>query len=83
MASATAGSASALLISAFSRSTMGCGVPAGAQKPWVVPVSKPVRPSSASVAVPGYSGDRLALPTASSRSLPDLMCGKAMPGSKE
>ena len=49
---------------------MALGVLPGASTPHQVPTSKPGRPASATVGVSGNSGERRALVTASSGSLP-------------
>ncbi|SDH74844.1 hypothetical protein SAMN05444748_102305 [Variovorax sp. OV700] len=62
-----------LTISAFSFATMSFGVPAGASTPTHVPMSKPLSPASSS-GTSGSTAERLAVVTASARSLPPLMC---------
>ena len=54
---------------------MSFGVAAGASTPNQVPMSKPFRPASSSVGTSGSADERLAVVTASARSLPALMCG--------
>ncbi|MNS52612.1 hypothetical protein D3C72_853330 [compost metagenome] len=54
---------------------MGLGVAAGARMPNHVPISKPFRPASSMVGTSGSTLERLAVVTASARSLPALMCG--------
>ena len=60
------GSASTALSLAFKRSTSGCGVFAGANRPYQVERSKPGSADSEIVATSGNTCQRCALPTASS-----------------
>ena len=55
------------------RSTIGFGVPAGATSPFKSSDSWPGKPDSVVVGTSGKSGERLALVTASARSLPSLI----------
>jgi hypothetical protein len=68
------GSAIALPISAFNRSTISRGVPAGASTACQVDTSKPGNALSASVGNSGAIADRRAVVTANARSLPAFTC---------
>ena len=74
--SRTSGMLSAFTISALSRLTISGGVPAGANTPCHEPTSKPGNPDSASVGTSGAIDERLAVVTASARSLPALASGQ-------
>src|SRR6185436_18210801 len=67
--SRTAGSASALTISALSRATISGGVPAGASTANQELNSNPGRPDSDTVGTSGYCGMRLGVVTATSLTL--------------
>lgn len=54
------------------------GVPAGTYSIVHVNTSKPERPSSATVGTSGSDGRRVAVVTASARSLPAFTCGDAL-----
>src|SRR5678815_5652054 len=62
-------------ISPLSLSTIGLGVPLGAYTACQDDISKSLMPASAIVGVSGDSGERVAVVTASSRSLPALTSG--------
>ena len=64
-----------LIISVLRRATMSLGVAAGASTPNQVPMLKSFRPASCSVGTSGSALERVAVVTASGRSLPALMCG--------
>ena len=68
--STTSGAWSTLLTSAFRRSTIGRGVPAGAKSPSQTTTSTPGWPDSAKVGVEGSAGDRFPEVTATAFSLP-------------
>src|SRR6185369_8345512 len=73
--SRTSGALTAFTSSAFSRSTIGLGVPSGTTKEAQVRHSKPGTPASAKVGTSGSSGERAALGTPSARKRPSLMKG--------
>src|SRR5581483_6799137 len=68
--SLTSGLARIALISLASRSTIGFGVPAGANTAWKVSDSAFLMPSSSSVGTSGRAGQRFSEVTATGRSLP-------------
>ena len=70
----TSGTESALLISAFSRTTSSRGMPAGPNIAYQTLISKPGS-VSATVGTSGSRAERFASVTASSRSLPAFTCG--------
>src|SRR5207253_8858280 len=67
-----------LSISTFNRFTISGGVPAGANTPCQEPTSNPATPDSASVGTSGATDERLAVVTASARSLPAFASGHAV-----
>jgi hypothetical protein len=73
--SLTSGSSSAALISLFRRSTISVGVDAGAITAIQAMFSISGSPASFIVGISGVSALRLAVETASGRSLPALTCG--------
>ncbi|KAG0917341.1 hypothetical protein G6F32_016461 [Rhizopus arrhizus] len=70
-------SASALLMAAFTFSTISGGVPAGAKRPNQAATSKPSTPDSAMVGISGAKGTRAAVVTARPVSLPARTCGSS------
>src|SRR4029450_7763746 len=67
-----------LVTSAFHLATIGAGVPAGANRPYHVEISKPGKPASDIVGNSGARLDRFAVVTASARNLPPLTCAIAL-----
>ena len=63
---------------AFNFCTMAGGVPAGRKMPIQVSSSTPGKPDSAKVGTSGSAATRVALDTASARSLPDLTKGSGV-----
>src|SRR5262245_15944690 len=70
MRSMVSGAASASRSAVLSLAMIGAGVPAGATIPYCSTTSKPGRAASATVGTSGKAGERLALVTASARTLP-------------
>src|SRR6185437_4768910 len=68
-------------VSAAMRSTIGCGVPAGAIKPHHEVVSNPAKPDSAIVGTLGACADRAAPVTANIRTVPAWAFARASPNS--
>ena len=66
------------MVSAWSLSTIGCGVPAGAIRPNQAVASKPGKPSSSMVGRSGICGERLREVIAKARSLPSRTSGSTL-----
>jgi hypothetical protein len=75
--SRSSGCARIATTSAFSRSTMSRGVPAGATRPCQVSAAKPGSPASAMVGTSGSRAERSGVVTPSTRSRPPRSCGSA------
>src|SRR5258708_38923015 len=73
------GSFIACVAAAASRSTIYCGVRAGAVKPHQLVASNPEKPDSAIVGTSGASGERCTLATPTSQIAPLSACDNASP----